>query len=130
LKAIASKVAGAATSVGKGAVDAMAEAIVGVSDVINNGMDTDPTIRPVIDLSNIETGAKSISALFSRKQAVAISADRVAKANAAIQLEETNQNGNNGKTVTYTQNNYSPKALSRLEIYRQTNRQLKPLKDG
>ena len=31
-------------------------------------------------------------------------------------------------TVTFTQNNYSPKALSRDEIYRQTNNQLSTIK--
>ena len=33
-----------------------------------------------------------------------------------------------GNTYTFTQNNYSPKALSRLDIYRQTKNQFSALK--
>ena len=42
------------------------------------------------------------------------------------------QNGDSvpvaGNNYTFTQNNYSPKALSRIEIYRQTKNQFSALK--
>jgi hypothetical protein len=45
---------------------------------------------------------------------------------------ESSQNGVNnntsGNTYQFTQNNYSPKALSRAEIYRQTKNQFAAMK--
>ena len=59
--------------------------------------------------------------MFSQNQAMTISARFSRDANAEI------QNGVNTPTKSnvyqFTQNNYSPKALSRVEIYRQTNNQ-------
>ena len=116
----AGKVADSAEGVGNTAVDAMSKALSGISDIVNSDIDTTPTIKPVIDLSNVEAGASRISTLFSRQQAMSISAS----------MNDTNggeiQNGafsKNGTTYQFTQNNYSPKALSRVEIYRQTKNQ-------
>ena len=121
LKTYANKVSDTAEDVGGGALDAMTSVIAGVSDIINNGVDTEPTIRPVLDLSNVESGTRRLNTLFSRNQAMSISTSMNERANQEI------QNGANppkaGNTYQFTQNNYSPKALSRVEIYRQTKNQ-------
>ena len=46
-------------------LDSVREAISGISEAINSDMDAQPTIRPVLDLSNIRTGASAISGMFS-----------------------------------------------------------------
>ena len=51
-----------AIGVGKTAKTAMEKAINGMSDVVN-GIDTQPTIRPILDLSDIESGATRIDKL-------------------------------------------------------------------
>ena len=48
----------------------------------------------------------------------------------ALPTTETSQNGSKIADISYTQNNYSPKALSRLEIYRDTKTQLATLKEA
>ena len=55
-------IANSAIGVGKTAKTAMEKAINGMSDIVN-GIDTQPTIRPILDLSDIESGATRIDKL-------------------------------------------------------------------
>jgi len=97
-----------------------------IADRINGDIDTQPTIRPVLDLSNVTSGARRLNAFFSRTQAMSIGT-RMDEASArSIQNGEAPSFGN---TYQFTQNNYSPKALSRLEIYRQTKNQFSAMKE-
>lgn len=105
----------------------LTEAVSKISDYINSDIDAQPTIRPVLDLSNVQSGTRQINAMFSRTQAMSINA------NMSRAHTSGNQNGGfqDGFTATYnyfTQNNYSPKALSRVEIYRQTKNQFSAMK--
>jgi len=52
-------------SVGDRARIGLSKAIKGVSDLITNGIDDDITIRPILDLSNVESGISSISGMFN-----------------------------------------------------------------
>ena len=121
LNSMAGAVSKASEGVGEGAINAVSNTIANIADVINNDIDAEPTIRPVLDLSNVTSGVRQIDAAFSRTQALSISASR-------SQREDEIQNGeaatsSGGNTYQFTQNNYSPKALSRVEIYRQTKNQ-------
>ena len=55
-------IANSAIGIGKTAKIAMEKAINGMSDIVN-GIDTQPTIRPILDLSDIESGATRIDKL-------------------------------------------------------------------
>ena len=44
----------------------MRRAISGVASIISEGIDDELTIRPVLDLSNIKTGASSINGMFGK----------------------------------------------------------------
>jgi hypothetical protein len=46
------------------AVDGFAFAIKRINDIVNGDMVLDPTIRPVVDLSNVQNGANAISGLL------------------------------------------------------------------
>jgi hypothetical protein len=115
----------AGSRIAESAKDGLNKAISQITDIINSDIDIQPTIRPVLDLSDVETGTGRLNALFSRTQAMSISAGRNRTA-------EEIQNGGNvsgsGNIYSFTQNNYSPKALSRLEIYRQTKNQFSAMK--
>lgn len=92
-----------------------------IMSVIDENIDTQPTIQPVLDLSNITAGTRQLNALFSRSQAISIG-------NGMKRVSgEEKENGvavsKEGGTYHFIQNNYSPKALSRVEIYRQTKNQ-------
>lgn len=53
-----------AENVSEAAVDQMRNAIQTVSDIVNGIVELDPTIRPVLDLSNIQNGAQAINSLL------------------------------------------------------------------
>lgn len=105
------------------AVDGFNYVVSKIGDLIENGIDAEPTIRPVLDLSNVESGARRLNAMLSTSQAMSISSSM----NQSRSSVSHNQNGvatagavNN---FAFTQNNYSPKALSKTDIYRQTKNQ-------
>ena len=85
-----------------------------LSDAINGNLDAEPTIRPVLDLSSVEHGATRLSSLLMVPE--------------EERGTDTADGSRAGNTYTFTQNNYSPKALSRLDIYRQTKNQFSALK--
>lgn len=116
----------AATKLADSAINNLKATISRIYDTVDSELDTQPTIRPVLDLSGVESKAAKLNAMMSRDLAMGISARMSGRNN------ETNQNGvGNSETTNqynFTQNNYSPKALSRSEIYRQTKNQFAALK--
>jgi hypothetical protein len=92
----------------------------------------DPTITPVLDLTNIKRDSKEIGRLFGgQKVNLSSGAREKAKLFNRPLVPITTSKENTpavGTTISYTQNNYSPKALSRIEIYRQTRNQISTLK--
>lgn len=110
----------AGRDMGNAAINGLAKTLMNIDSIISDDINTQPTIRPVLDLSNVEAGTSRLNSLFSRNQAMSISSslNRVDDAE--------NQNGSKsttGNIYQFTQNNYSPKALPRTEIYRQTKSQ-------
>lgn len=105
------------------AVDGFNYVVSKIGDLIENGIDAEPTIRPVLDLSNVESGARRLNAMLSTSQAMSINSSMNQSRNSVSQ----NQNGvastGSGNNFVFTQNNYSPKALSKTDIYRQTKNQ-------
>lgn len=116
----------AGESIGNAAREGLRTAISKIGEFVENGIDTQPTIRPVLDLSNVSSGVGKLSALMSRTQAMKISAGIERESSGTI------QNGNEKSSIAnnynFTQNNYSPKSLSRIDIYRQTKNQFAALK--
>ena len=112
---------GAGSSIAESATKGLTNAISSISDIAMDSIDAEPTIRPVLDLSDIKSGAKQINTMFSRSQALAIDASQNKRHDEIQNGEAATSSG--GNTYQFTQNNYSPKALSRVEIYRQTKNQ-------
>ena len=111
----------AGSGMAKAARTGLGNAISKVKDFIDSDIDTQPTIRPVLDLSNVEAGTSRLNAMFSRTQAMSISTGMNRQDTADVQNGENSPN--EGSTFNFNQYNYSPKALSRVEIYRQTKNQ-------
>ena len=109
------------------AKNGLSNAISKVRDFVEGNMDTQPTIRPVLDLSEVRSGAHMLSALLSRKQAMTISTEMNRQTGSTIQNGETATPAA-GNSYSFVQNNYSPKSLSRIDIYRQTKNQFSALK--
>ena len=96
-----------------------------ISDIASEEMNLDPVIRPVIDMSDVYDSASKIDAALSTDKAMSISTAESAK-NAA--QEDVSNIPQTPGSQTFIQNNYSPKALTRLEIYRQTRNQFAMIK--
>ena len=97
--------------------------------------DIDPVITPIVDLSNVYTAADEINQLFS--EALMQLGGNAQNASTSMKYKSSThsqnfQNGEDGSatTVSFTQNNYSPKSLSRVDIYRQTRNQLAQFKEA
>ena len=116
----------AGASVAKSAKEGLRNAVSKIGDFIENGIDSQPTIRPLLDLSDVTEGAGRLSALLSRNQAMKISAGMEHEGGSVVQNGGTTPTS--GNNYNFTQNNYSPKALSRIDIYRQTKNQFSALK--
>lgn len=107
-----------------------------VGDFVTADMDVTPTIRPVLDLSNVKKESGLINDMLKAPKLNAdasyLSAVNIAKTR---QADDEAANGNDGgnpaaPSYTFVQNNSSPKALSVAEIYRNTKSQLSKVKGG
>jgi tape measure domain-containing protein len=126
-----------AKNVGTSTMDAMREAMAGITNEFASGMGFDPTIRPVLDLSQIAKDASQLSGMLDQKklsadlsysQAAGISDTRqvLAESSASKDAAPTEV----VKEIKFEQNNYSPKALAPGEIYMNTKSQLSQAKEA
>jgi hypothetical protein len=116
----------AGTNMAAAAKNGLSNAISKIREFVDGEMEVQPTIRPVLDLSEVRSGAGRLTAILSRSQAMKISSSMNRETTGEI------QNGDGtpsvGNSYSFVQNNYSPKALSRIDIYRQTKNQFSALK--
>ena len=66
------KVYDSSYSVGSYAKDALNRSLMRIADIIDNNIDVNPSIRPVIDLSDIKNGAAAIDSLLSTTHSVGL----------------------------------------------------------
>ena len=105
----------AAKSVANSAIDGINSGR--LQDIINNEFDFNPVITPILDLSYVKEQLNELSSLIA------------IPVNSTIGQNEGNIAGKSSPSqINFTQNNYSPKSLSRYEIYRQTKNQISQLK--
>lgn len=74
----------------------LSDAVAKISDVINSDIDTQPTIRPVLDLSDIRAGASSISGMFGANPSIGV----MSNVRAITSMMNGNQNGNNDDVIS------------------------------
>ena len=114
----ATPVYNAAKTLAEDGEDAVRNSMGRIQDAINLDMDLNPIITPMLDLSYLRQQMDEIDSLFAQRE---------------LALMAQNEGGStgtygSGATINYTQNNYSPKALSQVEIYRQTQNQLSTIR--
>ena len=113
----AENVYNAAKMVAESSMDGITDNVGRIQDVINTDLDLNPIITPMLDLSYLRQQLNEVDSMFASKR---------------MAVEAQNGGAGSGNatpsTINYTQNNYSPKSLSRYEIYRQTRNQLSQLK--
>jgi len=123
----------AGQGVAKDTIDVMKSTMAKVSDAISDDINMNPVITPVLDLTQFrEDVARMGTALDARtmanvslRQAASIANERgltQAPTDAPFQPQAS--------VIQFEQNNYSPKALSPADIYRQTKNQLSLAKEA
>lgn len=116
----------AGESLGANSVSGLQKAILGAEEQGALISTVHPTITPVLDLSQIQNGVRSLDGLFGTKSFelsnVTARNARLTSASfdAPYSSQSVNQESSKSSQVVnnFTQNNYSPKSLSRTDIYR------------
>lgn len=114
----AQAVADSAENMSYSSIDIVKDAIAHARDLINGDIDNTITLTPVLDLTNVRAGVQQINGMMN---ASSVSANVTGE-----DSDSTGKNQNGG--MTFIQNNYSPKALNRIDIYRQTKNQFAAMK--
>lgn len=94
------KVENSSVSVARTAIDGTKNVIARIADSINTDIDTQPTIRPVLDLSNVKNGAGSINGMFDMNPSI------ITMSNVGVigKMMNTNQNGTNNDVISAIEN--------------------------
>lgn len=109
LNSMARSVFDAGSNIGENAMNGLRATVKKVSDTIFDVVDPNPVIRPTLDLSNLTNRVGEVNDLF----------------NGQYSINADSQNGGKAQGgIVFNQYNNSPKALSQIEIYRQTRNQL------
>lgn len=85
------RVSQASENVGRESISAISSSISRISDVINSDIDVEPTITPVIDLTNVRNGIGMINGAFGANRSM----------NLGMAIAANNQNGNSYQTELF-----------------------------
>lgn len=123
----------ASTEAANEAVEPVKKAIYGITSIIDSGdFDVDPVIRPTIDLTEVQRGVREIGSLMDQTYDLSSVYDKIMDVSSSFSRrnnksetdsESVKSNNTEGTKYEFNQYNYSPKALNRSEIYRNTNNQ-------
>lgn len=91
-----SKVYDSGYSLGETAVDSITATVARIADAIDSDIDAQPTIRPVLDLSDVRAGASSISGMFDANPSVGV----MSNVRAINSMMNGNQNGGNDDVIS------------------------------
>lgn len=87
---LGSMVTDSSENMGKKAIKSVGNSIAHLSEMVDGNIDAQPTIRPVVDLSNVQSGASAINDIFSKNSSIRL-LSRVGSINAMM---NGRQNGN------------------------------------
>jgi phage-related protein len=115
------------------AVESMVSNIADLANTIPSYLDgiidMEPVITPVLDLTAVQAGADQMTGIIATTPVVAATSFGQASAISTAPPPGTEEAAQvPGTSVTFQQNNYSPEALSEVEIYRQTKNQISQLR--
>ena len=86
----------AGSDLGNTAIDGLSNAVAKISSMIENDIDSQPVIRPVLDLSNIQAGAGAINGMFGMSPSVGV----MSKVSSISSSMNKNQNGGSDDLIS------------------------------
>jgi phage-related protein len=113
----------------------MVDTLSNATDTLGGMAEFNPTITPVVDLTQVQEGANQMSDMLNASATVTPTvsygqASAISSSTLSADGGATDTTAQGGTSITYQQNNYSPEALSEIEIYRQTKNQLSQLRSA
>lgn len=119
----------AAEGVAGEAIDSTRSTFANLSTVLSEDMDTTPVIRPVMDMSNISAGARTINGIFSggRTLSVGVTAAKAQAASAAMRESRRRQNGSNDAASLISNANDSSVNLTGNNFYIRSDQDVRAL---
>lgn len=131
------EVSRSATRISEETITAARDTIGQLADIIDTDPTLHPQIAPVVDLTHVRSGFNKLGSMKTPVISTYVTGARVNAVANSLSSHENGmkqpvpQNNQNGpQVVEFVQNNYSPKALSRSEIYRNTNNQFTAFKEA
>jgi hypothetical protein len=125
----------ATRNLGETAKRGLTDAVTLITEDLNSNVNLTPSIRPVVDLSEVIAGGNRIDKLLGNKILnVDLAMSKLSSISGGMSGSKNSEDLINQPLVpgatnlSFTQNNYSPKELSRIDIYRQTKNQFLMLK--
>lgn len=91
-----SKAKTAGSDVANAAKTGLSNAVARIQEMVDTGIDTQPTIRPVLDLSNVESGASVLNGLFNNQASIGVLANA---GTISTMMQNKNQNGANDDVI-------------------------------
>lgn len=122
------KMTTAVSGLGDSAIAAMQASLNKASSVALDHINANPVITPVLDLSQVKEGAKQLGDITSPFSIAAAGATATAITNQQAKTIADAAKAQTQPVLQFSQTNNSPKALSDIEIYRQTQNQLSQAK--
>lgn len=122
-------------TMGTTSMSRLREAFGNFADVMGSDLDLNPTIAPVLDLSQFKRNASGMNSLldtprlspdFASDQVAAIDQNRSEREEESSEYDGTN--GQPNVNLYYSQTNNSPKPISPIETYRNTQNQISSVK--
>jgi hypothetical protein len=97
--------------------------------VLSEDMDTTPVIRPVMDMSNISAGARTINGIFSggRTLSVGVTAAKAQAASASMRESKRRQNVTNSGISSISNSNDSSVNLTGNNFYVRSDQDVRAL---
>lgn len=117
LEEAAGNVYRAASQVANGAAEGFEMSTGRIEDILNSELDFNPVITPILDLSVVRAQLASINDSFN-----------AGSVGVPQNGGKFSANPDQPTSINFTQNNYSPKELSRYDIYRNTKNQISMMK--
>ncbi len=99
LESYVDKTYNAGSNVAESAKSGLSNVIQTIADIIDGGVDWEPTIRPVLDLSNVSQGADALNDLFYAQRALGLAGQASMAFNAARNGEQTSVTVDNDDVV-------------------------------
>jgi hypothetical protein len=132
ISSLSGMVAKAASGVGDTAISELKKSLTGVGSEFPSDLDMNPTIRPVLDLSDVKDKSRLIGGMITPPSltvegsyAKAATLSIAARANQeTVTTDKGEVVSSSGDKITFIQNNTSPKAISPADTYRNTKNQI------